>query len=160
MTKQTEFILQTYVEDTITMQLDTGNLDETLEEITIEEIVDQLTESQLRELIIQGTKHFTIHDYTVKGIVKKAIDNFDPYGIGPHSHGPYDEYEPEIEDIAERLTFGMSADDIRRIIEAIFIYYFDASFPSESYERPAYEIYRHLDDVIIATAKTDMEKEK
>lgn len=160
MTKQTEFILETYLEDNIHMQINTDNLDDTLEEITIEAIVDQLSENELRQLIINGTKHFTIHDYTVTGIVKKAIDNFDPYAIGPLAGGPYDEYEPEIEDIAERLSFGMTVEEIRRIIEAIFIYYFEASFPSESYERPAYEIHRHLDDVIIAAAKTEMENDQ
>lgn len=160
MMKKAELIFSTYIEDKVMFNMNANDPDETLEEITVEEIVNELTEAELRQLIVEGTKHFMIHEYTLRGIVKRAIDNFDPYCIGPNTDGPYDEYDPEVDAIVERLTYGMSEEDIRRIIEAIFIYYFDATFPSEYYERPAREIYRLLDDILLATAEANMQDDE
>src|SRR5699024_3837563 len=110
----------------------------------IEDIVETLSDEECRELLLKGCRTFAIDEVSVQGIVKKAIDEFDPYGIGPRSGGPYDEYEPEILAISERIQEDLSSLDIAKIIEEVFIKYFDAEFDFFRYERTADKIFYYL----------------
>lgn len=115
-----------------------------LQDVVVEDIIDKLTDEECRELLISGCRNFSADLFTVEGIVKKVIDEFDPYVIMPRHDGPYNEYDPESGCIAEKIEHGMSVDEIAKIIEDVFIFFFDATFDSEVYWWPADQIHTYL----------------
>lgn len=116
-----------------------------LRDVEVEDIIDKLTDEECRELLISGCRNFSADLFTVEGIVKKVIDEFDPYAFMPRFDGPYDEYDPESNCIAGKIEHGMSVDEIAEIIEEVFIFFFDSTFDSKVYWRPANQIHIYLD---------------
>lgn len=126
-----------------------------LQDVELKDIIAKLTDEECRELLISGCRGFSADLFTVEGIVKKVIDEFDPYAFMPRFDGPYDEYDLESNCIAGKIEYGMSVDEIAEIVEDVFVFYFNAKFPSEIYWDPALLIHIYLDKLY-----NDMDEKK
>ena len=74
-----------------------------------------------------------------KDIVKSAVDKADPIGLLGMCC-PADEYDSEIEIIFARIRKGMSADEIAKVIHAVFLEMFGESIDTKLCDTMACEI--------------------
>lgn len=121
-----------------------GTLEE-LESMCVQDLVDRLTDEECRSLLYANVDSFRFEHYTVETIVRRVINEYDPYGIMPGSDGgPDNEYDPESKEIAEKIDLAMSVKEIAGVIKETFMYFFDEDRPLERYYRPAEEIHKQL----------------
>jgi domain of unknown function (DUF1871) len=76
-------------------------------------------------LNIQKAVHAEVLEMT-KNIIKAVVDKADPIGLLGMCC-PADEYDSEIEIIFARIRKGMSADEIAKVIHAVFLEMFNES---------------------------------
>jgi len=75
-------------------------------------------------------------------IVKKAIDEFNPYGLLPEA--PDDEFDGESSQIADRINVNSTVEEIAEIISKVFSEAFDEDFDLEDCRIPAEKIYTSI----------------
>ncbi len=80
-------------------------------------------------------------------IVKRAIDNADPYGL-LSCHAPSDEYDIETKEIAEIISENNSAEEIAEIAVKVFSRTFNVKFSADKFIEAAGEIRRELDKLL------------
>ena len=76
---------------------------------------------------------------TTKDIVKSVVDKADPIGLLGMCC-PADEYDFEIEIIFARIRKGMSADEIAKVIHAVFLEMFSESIDTKLCDAMASEM--------------------
>lgn len=138
--KKAEVIVKLKLENKLLVELVNNRIEET----HILDIIEQLTDKECRDLLVSGYSDFDIGLFTKEAIVKKVIDNFDPFIVMPGEDGPEDEYDGESRRITEKIEAGMSEKEIAEIIEKEFIYSFGADFPFEVYMWLAEDIHYYL----------------
>lgn len=74
-----------------------------------------------------------------KDIVKSVVDKADPIGLLGMCC-PADEYDSEIEIIFARIRKGMSADEIAKVIHAVFLEMFNESIDTKLCDTMACEM--------------------
>lgn len=75
-------------------------------------------------------------------IVKKAIDEFNPYGLLPEA--PSDEYDIESREIAGQISENNTIEEIAEIIAIVLSKAFDANFDIKKCMVPAEKIYKSM----------------
>jgi hypothetical protein len=75
-------------------------------------------------------------------IVKKAIDEFNPYGLLPEA--PSDEYDIESREIAGQINDNNTVEEIAEIISIVLSKAFDANFDFKKCMVPAKKIYKAM----------------
>ncbi|MCM1166531.1 MAG: hypothetical protein NC299_07105 [Lachnospiraceae bacterium] len=78
------------------------------------------------------------------GIVKKAIDTADSYGL-LGINAPSDEYDFESVEIADKISENSSAEEIGEIAAEVFSRRFNAVFTADKFTEAAKEIRREFD---------------
>jgi len=78
-------------------------------------------------------------------VVKEAIDKCDPIGL-LNTGAPEDEYDPEIEEIAEKVANCRNVEEIQNLIYETFVKWFDQDIvgESEKYKEPAENIAKYI----------------
>lgn len=74
-----------------------------------------------------------------KNIIKAVVDKADPMGLLA-VHCPTDEYDSEVEIIFARIRKGMSADEIAKVIHAVFLEMFSESIDTKLCDTMAKEM--------------------
>ena len=74
-----------------------------------------------------------------KNIIKSVVDKADPIGL-LGMYCPADEYDSEVEMIFSRIQKGMSADEIAKVIHAVFLEMFSEYIDSKLCDTMAYEM--------------------
>lgn len=75
-------------------------------------------------------------------IVKKAIDEFNPYGLLPEA--PSNEFDSESREIAEQINVNSTLEEIAEIIAKELSKAFDANFDMKKCMVPAEKIYKSI----------------
>lgn len=73
-------------------------------------------------------------------IVKKAIDEFNPYNLLPEA--PNDEFDSESREISEEISINSTVEEIASIISNVFSKSFDEKFEIKYCMIPAEKIYK------------------
>lgn len=73
-------------------------------------------------------------------IVKKAIDEFNLYGLLPEA--PSDEFDSESSKISERITINSTVEEIAQVICNVFSKSFDENFKIIDFKITAEKIYK------------------
>ena len=89
-------------------------------------------------LNIQKAVHAEVLEMT-KNIIKAVVDKADPMGLLA-VHCPTDEYDSEVEIIFARIRKGMSADEIAKVIHAVFLEMFSESIDTKLCDTMAKEM--------------------
>lgn len=76
------------------------------------------------------------------GIVKKAIDELNPYGLLPEA--PNDEFDSESRRIAEKINKNSTVEEIAEIISEVLSKAFDANFRAKNCMPTAEKIYKSI----------------
>ena len=84
-------------------------------------------------------KHLERRAQMTKDIVKSVIDKADPIGLLGLCC-PTDEYDSEVEMIFARIRKGMSADEIAKVIHAVFFEMFSESIDTKLCDTMVYEM--------------------
>jgi hypothetical protein len=77
-------------------------------------------------------------------IVKKAIDEFNLYGLLPEA--PSDEFDSESRKVAERITVNSTIEEIAQIICDVFSKAFNENFKIKDFKITAEKIYKKIKD--------------
>lgn len=75
-------------------------------------------------------------------IVKKAIDEFNPYSLLPES--PNDEFDSESREITAKINVNSTVEEIAEIISKVFSRTFSESFEIKDCIEPAKKIYESM----------------
>jgi len=89
-----------------------------------------------------------------KDIVKSVVDKADPIGLLGMCC-PADEYDSEIEIIFARIRKGMSADEIAKVIHAVFLEMFSESIDTMCKEPYTSLLFRNMPAGSFATTGTN-----
>lgn len=75
-------------------------------------------------------------------IVKKAIDEFNPYSLLPDS--PYDEFDSESREIERRIKINSTVEEIAEIISEVFSKAFNEKFERKNSMVTVKKIYKSI----------------
>lgn len=75
-------------------------------------------------------------------IVKKAIDEFNPYGLLPEAQN--DEFDSESRKIAGQINHNNTVEEIAEIITKVLSKAFDTNFDIKKCRVPAEKIYKSM----------------
>lgn len=117
------------------------------EQLTMEDIVDEMSHEQLKKLLIANSHKLMIDTYDRLGVIKRVIDELDPMGLFPRLEdgAPIDEYMPEVRAIEESLVRGMTSLEIAQLIQEVIYYFFDKKMDIEECKYAARKILYYLD---------------
>ena len=76
-------------------------------------------------------------------LVKEVVDEWDPIGLLGMGC-PDDEYDPEIKDIVQLLSNIKTVDELTRVIQKVFIKWFEEDLTIEKCYPVALEIWNRL----------------
>jgi len=108
------------------------------------EMIYAMTPKQCKAFLTTGLQEIEAIEFDKGKIVKRAIDNFDPYGIGPNAGGPENEYYGRASWISDSIEDGMSVEEIADIIAEEFNFAFGSEYTRENCIGPAEEIHYFL----------------
>jgi hypothetical protein len=75
-------------------------------------------------------------------IVKKAIDEFNPYGLLPEA--PNDEFDSESREIAGKINVNSTVEEIAKIISKVFSRAFNEKFDIKDCMSTAEKVYKSM----------------
>ncbi|HEX9062430.1 MAG TPA: hypothetical protein VF941_19840 [Clostridia bacterium] len=78
-------------------------------------------------------------------IVKRAIDEFNPYCLLPEA--PNDEFDNESRKIAVQINADSTVEEIAEIVAKVFSKAFDKNFDIKECMVPAEKIYKSMQDI-------------
>ena len=116
------------------------------EQLTIEDLIEELTHEQLKEFIIENSYGLMLDTYDRLGIIKQVFDELDPMDLFPRDEygAPLDEYMPEVRAIEENLEEGMTSSELARLIQEVIYFFFDKEMDFEECEYAALKILYYL----------------